>query len=46
MVPRRVLVLYGTAHGQTRKIASALAEAVRASAADVDVVTRERCGAG
>ena len=37
----RVLVLYGTANGHTRKIASALAEALRAAAIDVDVVNAQ-----
>lgn len=34
----RVLVLYGTGHGQTRKIALALSDALRASHLDVDVL--------
>ena len=34
-------MLYGTAHGQTRKIASALAEALRTSDIDVDVVNAQ-----
>jgi menaquinone-dependent protoporphyrinogen oxidase len=35
---KRVLVLYGTTDGQTRKIAGAIAEAVRTAGDDADVV--------
>ena len=34
----RILVLYGTSEGQTRKIADAMGEAMRAGGLDVDVI--------
>lgn len=42
MLVPRVLVLYGTANGHTRKIAFALADTLRAAALDVDVVNARK----
>ena len=36
-MPRRILVLYGTTDGHTRKVSLALATSLRATGADVDV---------
>ena len=38
MLLPRILVMYATTHGQTRKIAFALSETLRAANLDVDVV--------